>query len=229
MQTNIEPTPSKKRATKQKSAVGPFGEEVVEVEEKSKRGKADEPLSLQQSMTMSTSDIEKLDKAKQTEMKNLYSQAFEPLYKWDHKKLKDDKGKEVSVHFTKLHRAFHGSIVYQGLIDERLRALTNQAQINLRFSGIDRKITGFPLKRGPYGSSRAVEFYNTLLERNQIKGSTNFFIIRDQHIVECYKNLIESGEIDEAHKAKALTFSINPVFVPKADHMKLLLLLHVLN
>ena len=59
------------------------------------------------------------------EMKNLYSQAFEPLYKWGHEKLKDDKGKDVSVHFSKLYKAPHGSILYQGLIDERLRALTN--------------------------------------------------------------------------------------------------------
>ena len=78
---NIEPTPAKKRASKRKSAVGPSGEEAVEVEAKPKRGKADEPLTLQQCVTMSTADIEKLDKVKQTEMKNLYNGAFEPLYK----------------------------------------------------------------------------------------------------------------------------------------------------
>ena len=72
--------------------MGPSGEEAVEVEGKPKRGKADEPLSLQQCVTMSAVDIEKLDKAKQNEIKNLYSQAFKPLYKWGHKKLKDDKG-----------------------------------------------------------------------------------------------------------------------------------------
>ena len=43
---NIEPTPGKKRASKRKSAVGPSGEEAVEVEAKPKRGKADEPLTL---------------------------------------------------------------------------------------------------------------------------------------------------------------------------------------
>ena len=43
---NIEPTLAKKRATKRKSAVGPSGEEAVEVEAKPKRGKADEPLTL---------------------------------------------------------------------------------------------------------------------------------------------------------------------------------------
>ena len=43
---NIEPTPAKKRASKRKSAVGPSEEEVVEVEAKPKRGKADEPLTL---------------------------------------------------------------------------------------------------------------------------------------------------------------------------------------
>ena len=74
-------------------------------------------------------------------MKNLYSQAFEPLYKWGHEKLKDDKGKEVSVHFSKLHRAFHGSIVYRGFIDKRLRALTNKARINPKCSGTDREIS----------------------------------------------------------------------------------------
>ena len=123
--TNIEPTPPKKRATKQKSNVGPSREEVVEVEGKPKRGKVDEPLSLQQCVTMSTSDIEKLDKVKQTEMKNLYSQAFEPLYKWGHKNLKNDKGKDFTMYFSKLHKAPHGSIVYRGLINERLKALTN--------------------------------------------------------------------------------------------------------
>ena len=43
---NIEPTPAKKRASKRKSAVGPSGEEAVEVKAKLKRGKADEPLTL---------------------------------------------------------------------------------------------------------------------------------------------------------------------------------------
>ena len=81
VQTNIELTPPKKRATKRKSIVGPSGEEVVEVEAKPQRGKANELLSLQQCVTMSAADIEKLDKAKQNEMKNLYSQAFKPLYK----------------------------------------------------------------------------------------------------------------------------------------------------
>ena len=46
-QINIGPTSSKKRATKRKSAVGPSGEEEVEVEAKPKRGKVDEPLTLQ--------------------------------------------------------------------------------------------------------------------------------------------------------------------------------------
>ena len=157
--------------------MGPSGKEAVEVEGKPKRGKADEPLFLQQCVTMLALDIEKLDKAKQTEIKNLYSQAFESLYKWGHKKLKDDKGKDETVHFSKLHRAPHGSIVYRGLINERLRALNNQAQINPRYSGTDREIIVLPLKRGLYGSSRAVEFYNTPPERNQIKSSTHFFII----------------------------------------------------
>ena len=63
-QINIAPTPPKKRAMKRKSAVGPSGEEAVEVEAKPKRGKADELLTLQQCVTMSVADIEKLDKAK---------------------------------------------------------------------------------------------------------------------------------------------------------------------
>ena len=131
------------------------------------------------------------------------------------------------MYFFKLHRALHSSIVYWRLIDERLRALTNQAQINPRYIGADREI--IVLKKGPYGGNRAIEFYNTPLECNQVKSSTNFFIIGGQHIVECYKNLVESGEIDEADKAKALTFNIIPMFVSKVDHMKLLLLSHVLN
>ena len=118
-------------------------------------------------------------------------------------KLKDDKGKDVTVQFSKLQRAPHGSIVYRGLIDGRLRTLTNQVQINPRYIGMDREITVLPLKRGPYGNSRAVEFYNTPPERNQIKSSTNFFIIGGQHTIECYKNLVKSGEIDEVDKAKA--------------------------
>ena len=96
---------------------------------------------------MSVVDIEKLDKAKQTEMKNLYSGAFEPLYKWGGKKLKDDDRKDVTVHFSKLHRAPQGSIVYQGLIQERLRALTNQACINPRYTGTDREIQSFHSRR----------------------------------------------------------------------------------
>ena len=105
--------------------MGPSREEAVEIEAKPKRGKADEPFTLQQCVTMSVADIEKLDKAKQTEMKNLYSGAFEPLYKWGHEKLKDDDRKDVTMHFSKLHRAPQSSIVYRGLIEERLRPFTN--------------------------------------------------------------------------------------------------------
>ena len=65
-------------------------------------------------------------------------------------------------------------------------------------------------------SSRALEFYNTFPNRNQIKSFTNFFIIGDQHTVESGKNLVESGEIDEAEKAKASIFNIISVFAPKA-------------
>ena len=163
-------------------------------------------------------------------MKNLYSGAFEPLYKWGGEKLKDDEGKDVTVHFSKLHRAPQGSIVYRGLIEERLRALTNQARINPRYTGTDREITVLPLKKGPYGSNRAVEFYSTPPDRNQLlKSTTHFFIIGGQHTVECYKNLVEAGEVDEADKAKASSFNIIPVFAPKADHLKLLLLSCVLN
>ena len=143
---------------------------------------------------------------------------------------KDDDGKDVTVHFSKLHRAPQGSIVYRGLIEERLRALTNQARINPRYNGTDREITVLPLKRGPYGSNRAVEFYNTFPDRNQLlKSTTHFFIIGGQYTVECYKNLVESGEVDEADKAKASSFNIIPVFASKVDHLKLLLLSHVLN
>ena len=227
---NIVPTPPKKRATKRKSAVGPSGEEAVEVEAKPKRGKADEPLTLQQCVTMSAADIEKLDKAKQTEMKNLYSGAFEPLYKWGGEKLKDDEGNDFTVHFSRLHRAPQGSIVYRGLIEERLRALTNQARINPKYTGTDREITVLPLKRGPYGSNRAVDFYSTPPDKNQLlKSTTHFFIIGGQHTVECYKNLVEAGEVDIADKAKASSFNIIPIFAPKADHLKLLLLSRVLN
>ena len=163
-------------------------------------------------------------------MKNLYTGAFKPLYKWGHEKLKDDKGQDVTMHFSKLHRAPQGFIVYGGLIEERLRALTNQARINPRYTGTDREITVLPLKRGPYGSNRAVEFYSNFLDRNHIlKSTTHFFIIGGQHMMECYKNLVESGEVNEADKAKASIFNIISVFVPKADHLKLLLLSRVLN
>ena len=160
----------------------------------------------------------------------MYSGAFEPLYKCGGEKLQDDDGKEVTVHFSKLHRAPQGSIVYRGLIEERLRVLTNQAHINPRYTGTDREITVLPLKRGPYGSNRAVEFYSTPPNRNQLlKSTTHFFIIGGQHTVECYKNLVEPSEVDEADKAKASSFNIIPVFASKADHLKLLFLSRVLN
>ena len=120
--------------------------------------------------------------------------------------------------------------MYRGLIKERLRALTNQTCISPRYTGTDKEITVLPLKRGPYGSKRAVEFYSTLPDRNHLlKSTTLFFIIGGQHTMECYKNLIESSEVDEADKAKASTFNIIPVFAPKADHLKLLLLSCMLN
>ena len=47
--------------------------------------------------------------------------------------------------------------------------------------------------------------------------------------MECYKNLVESGEVDEVDKTKASSFNIIPMFAPKADHLKLLFLSCVLN
>ena len=228
-QAPTDPAPPKKRGTKRKSALDTDGEIGVPVAGKPKKGKADEKLTLQQCVTMSTSDIEKLDKSKQTEMKNLYSEAFEPLYKWGHEKLKDDKDKEITVHYSKLHRAPPGTCVYRGLIEDRLKALTNQARIAPRYSGTDREITVLPLKKGPYGDKKTVEFFTSPPEKHQIKSSTNFYIIGGQHTVQCYRNLVESGEIDEADKAKASAFSIIPVWAPKTDHIKLLLLSRVLN
>ena len=120
--------------------------------------------------------------------------------------------------------------MYRGLIEERLRALTNQARINPRYTGTDREITVLPLKRGPYGSNRAVEFYSNPTDRNHIlKSTTHFFIIGGRHTLECYKNLVESSEVDEADKAKASSFNIILMFAPKADHLKLLFLSCVLN
>ena len=162
-------------------------------------------------------------------MKLLYGQAFKSLYKSSHKKLKDDKRKEVNVHFSKLYRAPPVTNIYWGLIEERLKALTNQAWINPRYIGIDRKIIVLPLKRGLYGSNKALEFYISPPEKHQIKNSNHFYITRGQHIVYFYINLIEGGEIDEGHKAMASTFFIILVWVPKIDHIKLMLLLHILN
>ena len=81
------------------------------------------------------------------------------------------------MNFSKMHRALIGSIVYWSLIDERLKALTNQAHINPRYNGTNREITVLPLQRGPYGSSKVVEFYTSPPEKHQIKPSSNFFII----------------------------------------------------
>jgi hypothetical protein len=122
-----------------------------------------------------------------------------------------------------------GTCVYRGLIEDRLKALTNQARITPRYSGTDREITVLPLKRGPYGSNRAVEFFSTPPEKLQITNSTHFYIIGGQHTVESYKTLIEGGEIEDADKAKASRFSIIPVWAHKSDHIKLMLLSRVLN
>lgn len=108
-ETQTDPAPPPRRAGKRKSVVGTAGDDVVQAEGKPKKSKAEEPLTLQQCVTMSASDIEKLDKTKQTEMRHLYSQAFEPLYTWGHEKLKDDIGDEVTVHYKQLHRAPPGT------------------------------------------------------------------------------------------------------------------------
>jgi hypothetical protein len=141
----------------------------------------------------------------------------------------DENEAPITVHFSKLHRAPPGSIVYRGLIPDRLKALTNQARIAPRYSGTDREITVLPLKKGPYGEDKRVEFFNKPPEKNQIKSSTNFYIIGGQHTVQCYRDLVESGEIDGADKEKASKFSIIPVWAPKPEHIKLMLLSRVLN
>ena len=52
------------------------------------------------------------------------------------------------MHFSKLHNAPQGSIVYRGLIEERLKALTNQARFNSRYIGTDRNHSPFT-EEGP--------------------------------------------------------------------------------
>ena len=71
--------------------------------------------------------------------------------------------------------------------------------------------------------------YCMLRQADSLKSTTHLFIIGGQHTVECYKNLVEAGKVDEADKAKASSFNIIPVFAPKADHLKLLLLSRVLT
>ena len=143
--------------------------------------------------------------------------------------MKDDKGKEVIVHYSKLHRASLGTCVYWGLIDNRLKALTNLAGIIPRYSGTDKEIIVLPLKRGLYESNKVVEFFTSPLERHQIKSSTNFYIIGGQHTIESYKNLVNGSEIDDANKAKVSTFCIISLWAPKSGHIKLMLFSYLLN
>ena len=58
-------------------------------------------------------------------MKSLYQQAFELLYRWNHKKLKGDDKYESNVHYSKLHMAPLALCLYHDIIEERLKALTN--------------------------------------------------------------------------------------------------------
>jgi hypothetical protein len=147
-----------KKSCKRKLVVGTL-EDAPEPEEKGKKAKETEPLTIERCINMTSFDIEKLNPAQMAEMKKLYQDTFDPLYIFGAGPLTGDNNNPMQVHFSYLHKAPAGKIVYRGIQEDRLNAIINQTRIQSKFNCSERVIVVLPLKLRPYGGQGQVSMY----------------------------------------------------------------------
>jgi hypothetical protein len=92
--------------------------DAPEPEEKGKKAKATEPLTIERCVNITSSDIEKLNLAQMVEIKKLYQDTFDPLYIFGAGPLTGDDNNPVQVHFSCLHKAPARKIVYRGIQED---------------------------------------------------------------------------------------------------------------
>jgi hypothetical protein len=92
--------------------------DTLEPEEKGTKAKATEPLTIERCVNMTSSDIEKLNPGQMAKMKKLYQDTFNPLYIFRAGSLTGDDNNPVQVHFSRLHKAPAGKIVYRGIQED---------------------------------------------------------------------------------------------------------------
>jgi hypothetical protein len=174
-------------------------------------------------------DITKLNEEQMKEMSELYNQSFKDLYPWGKKSMKDKEDVELLVHFDHLHQATTWKIVYQSIEQSWLILIINMVYITMDLLSSDRKITVVPIKTQSIGPNRLMEFYKEKPNHSTITCITHFFIIRGQHRVEAYRQLVNDGTFKEADKHAPNSFLIIHVFTTLENYKRLVTLSRVLN
>ena len=113
--------------------------------------------------------------------------------------------------------------VYRSIHKGRLSGILNRVHIDGDHHSEYKLITVLPLKRGPYGPIKIVEFFNPCVPREKLTTTTHYYIIGGQHMVEAHRILVETGEILECNRDDASTFNIIPLWA----HNELLEIMHL--
>lgn len=224
------PPAAPKKPRKRKSLVGAPGDDVQgEAGTSGKKKKKEETLTLHKCLALTEADVKKLSTTQKDAMKTLYTNFFNSLYMWGRKPLKKVSGELIRVHHNYLHLAPTPGVVYRGIQDDRLEAITNKALIAPDYESELRVITVLPLMLGPYGPHNVVKYYEEKPPDSVFQDpKTHYYIIGGQHTVTAFKNLLEKNQIRE-DKHLASTFNIVPVWAKPSKHTDLMHFSRALN
>ena len=200
-----------KKGQKQKSIAGAPGDKMDKLAEKKPRKPRAAALSIHKCVNMTDVEINMLVPTEMKAMNALYKQVFSPMYAWGKKLLTNESGEGICVHYKYLHRAPPGRMVYRSIHKSRLQEILNRVRIDGDYHSEYRLITVLPLKLGPFGPEKIVEFFNPCLPREKLTSTTHYYIIGRQHMVEAHRILVEIGEIPKCDKDDANTFNIIPL------------------
>ena len=187
-------------------------EEPSSTGKKGKKTKEAPPLTIARAVNLTDTEVAKLEPSEIKEINKLYNTVFKPMYIWEKKPFVAVNGELLRVHYKYLHQAPSGRLVYRSIHQQRLVGIKNRILVDADYHSENRYITVLPLRRGPYGPDKTVDFFSSCPRKDQITAKTHYYIIGGQHTVQGTQELIESGDIPHGDKAVASTFNIIPIW-----------------
>ena len=220
-------TSSKKR----KSPMKPKRPKKTTIE-KDEAGKKPE-LTLADAVNFGSDDKKRLTPELREEIRKLYDAEFSPLYihhsenTMGMESWKNPDGQELHVHYDHLHRAEPGTMVYRGLVQDRVDRIAMQVEIVPDISLVRAQVIVLPLKG--YANEKPI-YFSSRPEKKDINASTHYYIIGGQHTVAAHKQVLSTKDhISDFKRGLLSKFSIIPVWCEESNFQKLLYLSRVLN